>query len=299
MSGIGTKSSSLFSALICLALLLSVVALPAAASSPGSTLVDTDWLADNLSSDDLVIVDVRLPEEFSVGHIEGAVNIPFTKFFGAFLMAPKMDEVRQMFGEAGISNTSRVVVYDDGSFMLAARMFWLLEVYGHEQAALLNVGFDHWEEGKLPISVDPITPTPATFVPSVQPNRLATKLSTRLAIDNPDLTIIDARSIDEYEGRVSTAFRFGHIPSAKAFPWSDNYAISDDRAKMKPVSALEEVYGDLDKSKPIIAHCNGGAQAALNYVVLRTLGFDVAVYDGSWVEWGNDLSLPVINPSAQ
>ena len=263
-----------------------------------STIVDTDWLAANLNADDLVVVDVRLADDYSLGHIEGAVNMPFLQFFGGFLMAPQMDEVREMFSKAGISNKSRVVIYDDGSFMLAARLFWLLEVYGHEQVALLDVGFDSWPEGKLPESTEAANPTPTTYVPSVNPKRMATKLSTRMAIDNPDLTIIDARSKEEYEGKVSTAFRFGHIPTALGFPWLDNYAVSENGAKMKSLAELQDVYKDLDKSKPVIAHCNGGAQAALNYVVLRAIGYDVAVYDGSWVEWGNDLSLPVVNPSA-
>lgn len=259
-----------------------------------STIVDADWLAANLQAPDLVVVDARPADYYELGHVEGAVNLTFPPR----PFPPAITTVRDYLSTAGIGNRSRVVIYDDGSFTAAARTFWIMEVFGHDRVAILNVGFGRWPEGRLPVSMTPARRLPATFVPSVNERRLATKLSTRLAIDDPRRLIIDARSREEYEGKHSLASRAGHIPSSVSYPWDNNYVVADGAATMRSLADLTALYKDLDKSKAIIAHCNGGAQAALNYVALRAMGYDIAVYGGSWLEWGNDPNMPIINPAA-
>ena len=110
-------------------------------------------------------------------------------------------------------------------------------------------------------------------------------------------TIIDGRKHDSYIGKESIAKRYGHIPTAKNYACTNNFSVTKDGSKMKDFSELKKIYKDLPKDKAIILYCDGGAEAALNYIILNELGFNASVYDGSWKEWGNDDSVPVENPS--
>lgn len=111
-------------------------------------------------------------------------------------------------------------------------------------------------------------------------------------------TIIDGRKTSHYEGKESTAKRFGHIPTAKNYACTQNYQVTSNGNKMKDLDELKNLYKDIPKDKEIILYCDGGAEAALNYIVLQELGYKASVYDGSWLEWGgNDPAVPIENPS--
>ena len=114
---------------------------------------------------------------------------------------------------------------------------------------------------------------------------------------NPNQIIIDARPEKAYEGKVSAAKRFGHIPEAQNFPASHNINYEDKTQKLQTISKLKEIYKNVDKSKKIVLYCAIGRIAATNYFALRELDYDVSNYDASWKEWGNDSSLPITNPS--
>ena len=261
-------------------------------------IVDAQWLGGSLEATDLVVVDTRPEEDFLLGHVRGAVNVPYPRLFAEGYLMPGLDALRALMSEAGIGAGRRVVLYDDGSFIWAARAYWLLETLGHDQVALLDVGFDEWFRGGFPVDFEAAPVQRRDFVPTVDPRRVETKLSTRMAIDSRDRVIVDGRSRKEYLGLESHAARFGHIPGALHFPWTHNYAQTQSGNRMLSLERLGEVYADLDPDKHVIVYCNGGAQSALNYVVLQALGYSVSVYDGSWFEWGNDPALPVFNPSA-
>ncbi|MFP4486417.1 MAG: rhodanese-like domain-containing protein, partial [Campylobacterales bacterium] len=104
-------------------------------------VVDVEWLEQNRENKNIVIVDLREPSEYQEGHIEGAVNIhAYKKLFGEDYMMPGLDELRETFSNAGIDSSSKVVVYDNGEFIWAARAYWLLETLGHSRVSMLNVG---------------------------------------------------------------------------------------------------------------------------------------------------------------
>ncbi|PTD97271.1 sulfurtransferase [Pseudothauera lacus] len=265
---------------------------------PGA-IVGADWLARNLGAPGLVVVDARLAEDYELGHIAGAVNIPYSKLFADGYLIPGLGEIRELISAAGIGNHSKVVVYDDGEFIWAARAYWLLETFGVEDVALLDVGFGNWAAGVLPESFDAPVVKRSSFVPSIDHRRLQTKLGTLVAIDDPRRVIIDGRSAAEYRGEESLASRYGHVPSAVHYSWSNNYVRTPSGNRMRPLNELAPLYGALERDKPVIVYCNGGAHSALNYIVLQALGYQVSVYDGSWFEWGNDGTLPIVNPSAR
>ena len=260
-------------------------------------IVTVAWLQEHTQDKRLVLIDLREQEKYEKGHITNAVNIPGLKsLFDKKFFMPKLDYLKELFSNAGIDNNSLVVAYDDSGFIFAARFYWILEVLGHEEVAILNVGYGNWKKGDVTLSSTPFTPKPKVFIPRVDSSRVQTKLSTLLAINNK--TIIDGRKVDAYEGKESSAKRFGHIPTAKNYACTQNYQVTANGNKMRDFKELKKLYSDLPKDKEIILYCDGGAEAALNYIVLKELGYKASVYDGSWLEWGNDETVPVENPSA-
>lgn len=181
------------------------------------------------------------------------------------------------------------MVYGNNELIWAARFYWISQVLGHENVGLLAVGFGNWENGALPTSTKIYHPKRTNFTPRIDDTKLETKLSTYLAIDRE--IIIDGRPYEFYKGLKSHAKRYGHIPSALNYPGSQNYDVNG--SGLKSIKKLEKIYTNLPKDKKIILYCEDGADAALNYLVLQKLGYKASVYDGSWLEWGNDFNLPV------
>jgi len=259
------------------------------------SLVEDKWLLENLTHKNIVIVDLRTSHKFKQGHIKGAVNIPGLKnLFNEKFFMPKLDFLQEVLSNAGISKDSLVVAYDNGEFFWAARFYWILEILGHNNVGLLKVSYPYWKHINFPISTEVTIPQKGNFVPRVDSTKIETKLSTLMAIGKK--TIIDGRKKSHYQGKESLASRYGHIPTAKNYACTQNYQVSSNGNKIKNLTVLSQIYKDLPKNKPIILYCDGGAEAALNYIVLKELGYKASVYDGSWIEWGNDKNVPVINP---
>lgn len=259
-------------------------------------IVTIDWLEKNIDNENLSIIDLRPKEEYSKSHIKNAVNVPGLKnlFDDKFFM-PKLDFLKELFSKSGIDSDSLVLAYDNGEFIWASRFYWILETLGHKNVGILKVGFNKSLEKHIPLSTSEYIPKRKDFIPRVNSEKVQTKLSTLMAIGKK--TIIDGRKESHYSGKESFASRFGHIPSAKNYACTQNYQVTANGNSIKNIDKLKELYKDIPKDKEIILYCDGGAEAALNYVVLQELGFKASIYDGSWLEWGNDSSLPINNPS--
>lgn len=263
------------------------------------SIVPVSWLKEHINDKNLVILDIRDYKDYKKGHVKGAVNIPgFQNLFDEETWKmPKLSFLKKLFSDAGIDDTKLVVIYDNGQFFWAARAYWILEVLGHKNVGLLKYAYGNYLKTHLPISTEDTKVTRAEFIPRVNNNEIQTKLSTLMAINKS--TIIDGRKKEAYLGKESIAKRYGHIPTAKNYACTNNFSVTKDGSKMKDFSELRKLYENLPKDKSIILYCDGGAEAALNYIVLKELGFKASVYDGSWKEWGNDDSVPIENPSAK
>lgn len=260
-------------------------------------IVPINWLKENINNKRLVILDIRPYDEYKKGHVSGAINLPGLKnlFDAKTWMIPKLDFLKELFSNAGIDKDSLVVAYDNGDFFWSARLYWILEVLGHKNVGILKYSYGSYLKKNLPISANDTIVVKKQFLPRIHNEQIETKLSTLLAIGKK--TIIDGRASSHYQGEKSITKRFGHIPTAQNYACTNNFQVTADGSKMKDFSQLKKVYKDIPKDKEIILYCDGGAEAALNYIVLTKLGYKASIYDGSWKEWGNDKSVPVTNPS--
>jgi thiosulfate/3-mercaptopyruvate sulfurtransferase len=280
------------------AILLSLATLPglkpAVAAQPQQRLVTTDWLLREMPGTDLVVLDTRAGARYWQGHIAGAVSLPVGDTFGpdprSDLAAP-ISQIQKLFSAAGVDQNSRVVLYDDGDMVNASRVFWILEVHGQQHVWLLNPGYSQWKAMGLPVTTEATRVRPRRFLSHVTPDRLATKFSTRLAISDPGVVILDVRPAPAYRGETGGPKRKGHIPTAINLPFNRN--LLDSGKGLRSFDELEKLYKGIDKSKKVITYCDKGRESTLTYFILRQLGYDVATYDGSWYEWSNDPQLPI------
>ena len=287
------------------------------ADAEDTVIVSTQWLQDRLDAPHLRVVDIRgkvLPpgnspryvakrEAYEAEHIPGAVFVDWTRDIVDLAdPVPVQVATSDLFAAAmatlGIGDDSLVVAYDDYDHIFAGRIAWALRYYGHDAVRVLDGGWSRWTSEGRPTTREVPRPAPARFTARPRPGLRRTADEVASILRRPDALLIDARSPEQYAGRVSAAGRGGHIPGA----YNVHYArLVDARTgEFLPPDALAHVFaaagvdvGNLPKE--IVVYCNGGVSCTVPMNALRLLGRDdVAVYDGSWNEWGNEESRPVV-----
>ncbi len=277
----------------------------AATSTPAPTgfvnpqlLMETASLAQRLTDVDLRIVDVRSADRYNEGHIPGAVNLALAQVtinVPVSGMAAPPDKFAEVMGSLGIANSNRVVVYDDTA-LNAARLFWLLEYYGHKNVSVLNGGYPKWAAESREVTRVAPKVTPASFTAQADSSKVATKQDVLDRVGKPGVAFVDARTPKEYSGEDirAPATRGGHIPGAASLNYVDT--LLPQSATYKSAADLRAMFtkAGVTPDKEAISYCQTGVRAAVDYLVLRLLGFQkVRNYDGSWVEWGNDQTTPI------
>ena len=245
---------------------------------------------------DIVILDARNKNYYDVDHIKNAISFPVELTYRDLKINGKIQQpaiMQKYFKQRGLDTNRKVVIYDEGNMIDSARLFWALEVYGIKHVQILDRGYRFWNSEKYPLSQVEPKVSPSNYIAMIKHNRLASKFATQLAINNENKVVIDARSHPAYLGKTSVARRFGHIPGALSVPFQHNIVQKEGFSGLKPIGELKKLYSNIPAGKKVIIYCKVGRVSSTNYFALRELGHDVANYDASWREWGNDESLPI------
>jgi thiosulfate/3-mercaptopyruvate sulfurtransferase len=275
-------------------------------------LVTTEWLADHLDDPQVVVAesdeDVLL---YETGHIPGAVKIDWHADLNDPVMRDYVDSERfaEMMASRGITRETTIVFYGDNFNWWAAYALWVSTLFGHPDARLLDGGRQKWIEEGRPLTTEvtkreratyPVVPRDDTHIRAFKEDVLAHVKASK--------PLVDVRSPQEYSGELlhmpdypqEGAIRGGHVPGARNVPWKK--AANDD-GTFKTVEELRALYqGELglDPSDDVIAYCRIGERSSHTWFVLsQLLGFQrVRNYDGSWVEWGNAVRVPIEREAA-
>ena len=285
-------------------------------------LVATAWLVDHLDDPDVRVVDIRgyvrttdlgngrqraeytgAADEYAAGHIPGAVFVDWTTDItdpGSPVKAQLAGAERfaAAMASRGIGDDTFVVTVDHAGGHMATRLWWALRAYGHDRVAILDGGYAAWTAAGLPMTSDVPDFQPAVFTPRYQHELVMDIDAVRLAVENGQTAIVDARDPGQYGGSVRRGARGGHIPGAINIP---SKTLVNADGTQRPVAEQAAVFAEagIAADTPVIAYCNGGVTAtAVLFALDRTGHHDWANYDGSWNEWGERSDVPVATGSA-
>jgi thiosulfate/3-mercaptopyruvate sulfurtransferase len=277
--------------------MIPLLAVLAVAYAHPEQLVETDWVAAHGSDANVRIVDMR-QTGYDAGHVPGAVYLSPVAIRDAnapptFLPTPAAFE--QMMARLGIGDDTRVIAYDERGGIYAARLWWILNYYGHSNVALMNGGWLKWAEEQRPTLPGAVSVSAGRFTPRAQPTWVATAADVVASIDKPGVKILDARTTAEIEGKdLRNIRRAGFVPSSTPVYWED--LLNLPQRTFKSADELKQIYEShgVTPAQEVIAYCQVGMRASVDLFALHLIGYDkLRNYYGAWEEWGNRDDLPI------
>ncbi|MCC3304911.1 3-mercaptopyruvate sulfurtransferase [Sneathiella sp. HT1-7] len=275
-----------------------------------SSLVSTEWLTEHAAAPDVRIVDAswhmpatgRNPRaEYDAEHIPGAVFFDIDEIADTDNplphMVPSPEKFSSRMRKLGLGDGNRIVVYDTIGNVSAARAWWLLRLFGHQDVAILDGGLPKWKAEGRPVDDMPVKPAERHFTSRINSFLLREKDQVARNINQGREQVLDARSAGRFEGtepEPREGLRSGHIPGAKNLPFTN--LLKDGDGTFRPAAELSASFesAGVDLKKPVITSCGSGITACVLAFGLHLLGHQrVAVFDGSWTEWALDEELPV------
>jgi thiosulfate/3-mercaptopyruvate sulfurtransferase len=275
---------------------------------PPGVLADQSWLQARLGDAGVRPVDLRDSDAFAAGHIPGAVHLDLAELGthrdGCDSVLLGDEDFERLMAGLGVSTGDTVVAYDDQWGLAAARLLWALHSYGHRAVAVLNGGWDSWQERGAPVEVgtsqkeaavaslegatnldsepggDVATPSASdAFKADPDSDVVADRAWVSQEMERSDVRLLDTRSEAEFDQ--------GHIPGALSWDWFRSVPDGDWTAS-RDVAELRSAWAELgiQPTDEVVVYCRSGMRAAHTYLVLRHAGFSgVRLYDGSWQEW--------------
>lgn len=271
-------------------------------------LVSTRWLTDRLGEPGLVVVDAsaHLPDagrdprtEFEAAHIPGARFLDLDTFKDLASPVPAALPTAEQFAarmaEIGISDGDRVVIYDDSGVKTSARAWFIFHLHGMREVALLDGGLGKWRAEGRPLESGVPAGTGGNVTPTPGAVAVRTKEQVLANIASGEEQLLDARGAGRFTG-AEPEFRpgmpSGHIPGSRNLPFGQ---VLNPDGTFKDEAGLRAAFAEagIDLERPVVTTCGSGVTAAVLLFAMHLLGKkDVALYDGSWSEWGADPATP-------
>jgi thiosulfate/3-mercaptopyruvate sulfurtransferase len=292
-------------------------------------LATTDWLASRLDDPGLRVVDIRgyvkkrdlgdgrqearylaARDEYDEAHVPGAVYVDWTRDITdprdpSLVQVAPPERFAALMGALGIGDETHVVVYDHAGGQFATRLWWALNLYGHDHVSILDGGWKKWTAEGRPTTAEIPRSEPATFTPRPRPGwRLEAAEVLEVAADGGSgAFILDARDEGQYTGAVARGTgRRGRVPGASHLHADRLFDPETGtlRGDEEVTAMLREAGVPEDRDAPVVAYCNGGVAATVPLFAMHRLGYrNLANYDGSWNEWGAREDLPAETPEGR
>ena len=271
-------------------------------------LVSTDWLGGELGAADLRIIDATwfLPAdrrdpraEYEAGHVPGAVFLdlddvsdpdsPFPH------MLPTEHRLASRLRALGLDDGARIVVYDNSPLHTSARIWWMLKRFGARSVGVLDGGLVKWKAEGRPLESGSTAARAAHFTPMFDARGVAAKADVLALVGAGSHELVDARGSSRFSGEEAEprpGLASGHIPGSRNLPQGKLFNPDNTFKRGAELRAVFHEAG-VDLSKPMVTTCGSGVTAAVVLLAAHLLGKDdVALYDGSWSEWGADPATP-------
>lgn len=280
-------------------LLLSFYSTAMSVSAQQPVIVSPQWLNENLKDPNLVILYTGfvVKADYDREHIEGsrflwpewlAFNTP-----DANMVSADAKTATKVLQDLGINKNSKIVICHKGADVtIAARMFLSLENFGLKgKVSFLNGGLDAWKKAGYPVTSKPADFKRGNYI-ATDNGMLVNKDYVQNVLQTKSSEVVDARLKRWYDGDPSGNPRDGHIAGAKNIPYPD---MIDSVNNLKPVEVLEKNFSSVvpDKQKEVVVYCFVGQTASVDYLIGRSLGYKMKLYDGSMQEWSRIPELPM------
>ena len=247
-----------------------------------ATFVSPDWVEEHIGRPGYLLVDPRSAMRYLMGHLRDAVSVPLKKLQDDQGRLRQPDELAATFGAAGLGDDVVPILYDGTDGRNAAMHAWILEYLGRDDIHIMDLLYDQWKEQGRDVLYRPVPQNASTFTPKV---RAEVRASVDDAASPGGSKLLDTRSPEEYRGEVEMDQRPGHIPGSIHLAWSE-LAGADGRLLIEQ-DRLEEALSSvgIGRDDSVIAYCRSGLRAALPYLAMKQAGYNVRLYDGSYIEW--------------
>lgn len=287
-------------------------------------LADPDWLEEHRDDPHVRIVDCAPQAAYKRAHVPGAVGLPVHPWIkggglnddgvgrslastmevpawttgegDAWIHVMPADEFAELMDDLGISQDTTVVAYDDFHGGYAARLWWALDYYGHEDAKVLDGAWQGWVDEGRPVATGDESPPPGTFDANPEEDRISRLKDLMEGVAEERLSVLDVRTDGEWRGENTMGNeRGGHIPGATHIEWFD--FMDEERRAIRPAEEIQALLEEeaLSPEDEVVTHCQAGIRAAYSAFVLTLMGFDnVRVYDASMLEWANRDDTPLV-----
>ena len=257
-------------------------------------LINSGELADIIGKSGVVVVDARGEKSYKKKHLPGAVNLPYMRIVSLRdeasikkSSAPlPVEKAEKLFGDLGISNASRIVVYDSPPDFSAAYVWFTLKMYGAEDVRILSGGVKSWRKGKHPLTKEVAKVNPAVFKANLRSEILTN--ADWILKKKESIQLVDTRSLEEFIGVRAV----GHIPGALLLEWKE---LANAKESFKSAGEMNEIIRStgVSKDKEVVIYCEIGPKATFTFAAFDMLGYNPKFYWGSMKDWQDDPNRPI------